>query len=66
MRLILCSRDRLPEIINYAGALHMSVDQTDILLALQVNSEIYFFFISDGLLPVIYMNILNYSRFLSP
>jgi len=40
MKLILCSRDRLPEIINYTGELHMSVDKTEILLALLVHSEI--------------------------
>ena len=38
MRLILCSRDSLPA-INCVGELHMSVDQNEILLALQVNSE---------------------------
>ena len=43
MRLILCSRDRMPA-INCADELRMSMDQNEILLALQVNSEIYFFF----------------------
>jgi hypothetical protein len=39
MRFILCSSDRLPA-INCAGELHMSVDQNEILLVLQVNHEI--------------------------